>query len=100
MATYTFTAFLEETLLQGQNGSSIGTGDVFTMPANADAEFTVTDNDGTLSGDYYNNEQGDDTSGQTADITINGELIFDDAKIYAEQYHVLQGSDGNYYYLV
>ena len=100
MATYTFTAFTEEDLLQGVNGSSIGSGDTFTMPANATTEFVVTDNDGYLSGDYYNNEVGDDSSGQTADITVNGEQVFNDVKIYAERYHVLQDQDGNYFYMI
>ena len=100
MSTFTFTALLEEDLLQGVNGSSIGYGDTFVMPDGATVEMIVTDDDNRLSGDYYSNENGDDYSGQTADININGEQVFDDAKIYAESYHVLQGSDGYYYYMI
>lgn len=100
MSTFTFTALLEEDLLQGVNGSSIGYGDTFVMPDGATVEMIVTDDDNRLSGDRYANEYGDDYSGQTADININGEQVFDDAKIYAESYHVLQGSDGYYYYMI
>ncbi|MEM7210671.1 MAG: Ig-like domain-containing protein [Pseudomonadota bacterium] len=100
MSTFTFTALLESELLQGVNGSSIGTGDTFVMPDGATVEMIVSDDDSLLSGDYYSNENGDDSSGQTADINIDGELAFDDVKIYAESYHVLQGSDGNYYYMI
>ncbi len=98
--TYEFTAFTEADLLQGVNGGSIGCGDVFTMPAGATTCFTVEDNDGTLSGDACRNESGDDRSYQTADIEVNGEPVFGDVKIYAEQYHVLSGSDGKTYYLI
>lgn len=98
--TYEFTAFTEADLLQGVNGKSIGCGDTFTMPATATTCFTVTDDDGSLSGDKYNNEYGDDCSFQTADIVVNGDQVFDDVRIYAEQYHVLQGSDGQYYYMI
>lgn len=100
MTTFNFTGFTEADLLQGTNGSSIGYGDVFTMPGSATTEFSVYDNDGTLSGDYYNNENGDDNTGQTADISVNGVQVFDDVKIYAESYHVLLGSDGKYYYMM
>ena len=100
MSTYTFTALLEADLLQGVNGTSINIGDAFVMPEGATVEFVVTDDDYTLSGDYYNNEYGDDATQQTADITVNGELVFDDVRIYAEQYHVLLGSDGQYYYMM
>ena len=98
--TYEFTAFTEADLLQGVNGGSIGCGDTFTMPGSATTCFTVKDDDSGLSGDYYNNEYGDDCYFQTADIEVDGQQVFDDVKIYAEQYHVLQGSDGNYYYLI
>ena len=100
MTTFSFTALLEADLLQGVNGSSIGSGDIFVMPENATVEIIVTDNDDALSGDRYANEQGDDTSGQTADIVIGDELVFDDAKIYSECYHILEGSDGNTYYMI
>ncbi|MEO1495091.1 MAG: SdrD B-like domain-containing protein [Pseudomonadota bacterium] len=97
---FEFTAFTEADLLQGTNGNSIGNCDSFTMPGSATVCFSVTDNDTTLSGDRYYNESGDDRSFQTADITVDGSQIFDDVKIYAEQYHVLHGSDGKTYYLI
>lgn len=98
--TYEFTAFTEADLLQGVNGGSINCGDVFTMPASATTCFTVKDDDGALSGDAYRNESGDDRSYQTADIEVNGEPVMGGVKIYAEQYHVLHGSDGKTYYLI
>ncbi len=97
---FEFTAFTEADLLQGTNGNSIGNCDSFTMPGSATVCFSVTDNDTTLSGDRYYNESGDDRSFQTADITVDGSQVFDDVKIYAEQYHVLHGSDGKTYYLI
>ena len=100
MSTFSFTALLEADLLQGVNGNSIGTGDVFVMPTNATVEMIVTDNDDALSGDRYNNEYGDDQSGQTADIIIEDQMVFDDARIYSECYHILEGSDGKTYYMI
>lgn len=98
--TYEFTAFTEADLLQGVNGKSIGCGDVFTMPASATTCFSVKDNDTTMSGDACNNEKGDDSSYQTADIEVDGVQVFDNMKIYAESYHVLEGSDGKTYYMI
>ncbi len=98
--TYEFTAFTEADLLQGSNGHSIGRCDSFTMPGSASTCFEVTDNDSFLSGDRYHNEAGDDHSFQTADITVGGDQVFNDVKIYAESYHVLHGSDGKTYYMI
>lgn len=98
--SYEFTAFTEADLLQGVNGGSIGCGDVFTMPSNPSTCFTVTDDDGSLSGDKYRNEAGDDCSYQTASIEVDGVMVETNAKIYAESYHVLHGSDGKTYYMI
>ena len=98
--TFEFTAFTEADLLQGTNGGSIGCGDTFTMPTAATTCFEVADDDRYLSGDACYNESGDDRSHQTANIEVNGETVYDDAKIYAEQYHKLYGSDGKTYYLI
>jgi len=98
--TNEFTAFAEADLLQGVNGGSIGCGDVFTMPTNPTVCFSVTDDDGSLSGDKYRNEAGDDCSYQTASIEVDGVMVETNAKIYAESYHVLHGSDGKTYYMI
>ena len=97
--TYEFTAYTEADLLKAGD-HNLGVGDKFTVPSSATACFSVVDNDRTLSGDAYYNEKGDDTSYQTAGIEVNGEKVFDNAKIYAEKYFVLCGSDGKYYYLI
>lgn len=97
MTSYSFTAFTEADLLQGVNGSAIGCGDTFEMPASATVCIDVWDNDATLSGDSWCNENANDGWGQNATITGapgNGR------QIYAEQYHVLKGSDGKIYYLI
>ena len=97
--TYEFSALTGADVLNGSD-TELSCGDVFNMPGSATACITVTDNDGTLSGDAYRNEWGDDTSWQIADITVDGALIHDDRKIYAEEYYVLHDQDGNCYYLV
>jgi len=62
--TYEFTAFTEDALLEAGsgNGSNLGYGDSFTMPATADTTFVVTDNDQYLSGDSRRNENSNDRS--------------------------------------
>ncbi|SFA70733.1 Cna protein B-type domain-containing protein [Poseidonocella pacifica] len=91
---FEFSAFTEADLLQSTNGSSIGCGDSFTMPGAATVCISTKDNDSTLSGDHYENAT--DGSGQKA--TIDGAAT--GAQMYAESYHVLRGSDGQYYYLI
>ena len=94
---YEFTAFTEADFLgQGGNGSSIGCGDTFTMPGAATVCISTWDNDGSLSGDSYCNENANDSTGQKA--TIDGAAL--GAQMYAESYHVLQGSDGKTYYMI
>jgi len=94
---YEWTALTEADLLdQGGNGSSIGCGDVFTMPGSATVCMSTRDNDYSLSGDNYQNENANDQSGQWA--KIDGEPV--GGQMYAESYHVLQGSDGQTYYMI
>ena len=95
----------EFTALTGAELLSVGDvnlscGDSFTMPTGASTCFTVTDNDASLSGDARYNETGDDRSWQIADIEVDGVLTHEGAKIYAEEYYVLHGSDGRCYYMV
>ena len=70
------------------------------MPAGATAHLSVTDNDTTLSGDGCRNETGDDRSYQFADITVDGQVVEHQAKIYAEEYYVLRDQSGKTYKLV
>ena len=89
---YEFTAFTEADFLgQGGNGSSIGRGDSFTMPGSATVTMSTWDNDSTLSGDNYCNENANDRSGQKA--MVDGARV--GSQMYAESYHVLKGSDGS-----
>lgn len=100
--TYEFTAFTEDALLSAGsgNGSNLGNGDSFTMPASADATFSVTDNDPYLSGDSRRNENSNDRSYQTATITVDGEEVGNGGQIYGEQYFWVWGSSGNWYMLL
>ncbi len=94
---YEFTAFTEADFLgQGGNGSSIGRGDSFTMPGSATVTMSTWDNDSTLSGDTYCNENANDRSGQKA--MVDGARV--GSQMYAESYHVLKGSDGKIYYMI
>ncbi|MDP5220671.1 SdrD B-like domain-containing protein [Ruegeria sp. 2205SS24-7] len=94
---YEWTAITEADLLdQGGNGSSIGCGDSFTMPASATVCMSTKDNDYSLSGDSCRNENANDWSGQQA--YIDGEAV--GGQMYAESYHVLKGSDGQTYYMI
>ncbi|MEM1299849.1 MAG: Ig-like domain-containing protein [Pseudomonadota bacterium] len=97
--TYEFSALTGADVLQGSD-TELSCGDCFTMPTSATACIEVTDNDGSLSGDAYNNEWGDDHSWQIADIKVDGNLVHDDQKIYAEEYYVLHDQNGNCYYMV
>lgn len=92
---YEFTAFTEADFLgQGGNGSSIGCGDSFTMPGSATVTLSTWDNDSKLSGDCRDNAT--DHHGQNA--YVDGART--GGQMYAEQYHVLKGSDGKKYYLI
>lgn len=100
--TYEFTAFTEDALLNAGsgNGSNLGYGDSFTMPTSADVTFAVTDDDPYLSGDSQNNENANDSSYQTATITIDGEEVGNGGQVYGEQYFWVQGSSGNWYVMI
>ncbi|MEO0656047.1 MAG: SdrD B-like domain-containing protein [Pseudomonadota bacterium] len=91
---YQFTAYTEADLLQGKNGSSIGSGDKFTMPGSASVTMSTSDNGRYLSGD--DDDQALDSTGQEAHV--DGQRV--GGKMYAEKYHVLYGSDGKKYYLI
>ena len=95
--TYEFTAFTEDALLEAGsgNGSNLGYGDSFTMPATADTTFVVTDNDQYLSGDSRRNENSNDRSYQTATITVDGEEAGNGGQVYGEKYFWVWGSSGN-----
>ena len=96
---YEFTAFAGSDLLT-QGDTQLSCGDTFTVPFSATACITVSDNDSKLSGDAWRNEQGDDRSGQIADIEVDGQLVSDSVKIYAERYTVVQDQNGKCYYLI
>ncbi len=101
MSTYEIGAFSEQQLLDlGNNGSNIGYGDTFTMPSSTDTLIIVWDNDNYLSGDSYNNENSNDSYGQNATVTTNGVVQTDGNQIYAESYHWVWGSDGNWYIMI
>lgn len=93
-----WTAFTEADLLGAGtgNGHSIGRGDSFTMPGSATVTMSTWDNDSSLSGDSWNNENANDSSGQYA--RVDGARV--GSQMYAESYHVLHGSDGKTYYLI
>ncbi|MEM6637427.1 MAG: tandem-95 repeat protein [Pseudomonadota bacterium] len=95
---FEFTSLLGSQIL-GPGATSLSVGDTFSMPVNASASVIVKDNDRHLSGDFFRNERGDDRSGQIAEIRV-GDSVIDDAKIYAEQYHVLRDQSGQKYFLV
>jgi hypothetical protein len=92
---YEWTAFREADLLKSGD-TNLGCGDSFVMPASATVCMTTWDNDATLSGDEYCDENATDSSGQLA--TIDGARR--GCQLYAESYHVLKGSDGKTYYLI
>lgn len=92
---YEFTAFTEADLLQGGD-TNLNRGDSFVMGGGASTCISTWDNDRTLSGDSYRNENSNDSSGQYA--SVDGARV--GGQMYAENYHVLTGSDGNTYYLI
>lgn len=92
---YEWTAFREADLLK-PGDTNLNCGDTFVMPASATVCMSTWDNDGTLSGDEYCNENASDRTGQLA--TVDGARV--GSQMYAESYHVLKGSDGKIYYLI
>ncbi|EAQ01932.1 hypothetical protein OB2597_00905 [Pseudooceanicola batsensis HTCC2597] len=95
---YEWTAYTEADLLGDHNGKSIDCGDTFPMPGSATVCMSTYDNDGYLSGDssWWSDDKATDSTGQKAYIDGGRE----GGQLYAEQYHVLKGSDGKYYYLI
>ena len=97
-----FTAFdLSDLQAAGVNGS-VGCGDTFTMPGSATVSFDVTDDDGSLSGDwfYWWNDNAIDRSFQTASIEKDGEEVGNGRQIYAEKYFAVTDENGNHYIMV
>ncbi|MEO1492827.1 MAG: Ig-like domain-containing protein [Pseudomonadota bacterium] len=99
LQTYEFTALTGYAILD-PGDTELGCGDSFSMPVSADACVAVTDNDGTLSGDAWCNEYGDDYSFQIADITVDGALVHEGERVYAEEVYSLYDEHGNCYWLV
>ncbi|MGB0852123.1 MAG: Ig-like domain-containing protein, partial [Pikeienuella sp.] len=102
MATYELSAFTEQELLDAGsgNGSNLGVGDSFTMPADNDAVISVWDNDGRLSGDSRWNENSTDKYGQIASITVDGVEVGNGGQIYAEKFFWVCDDAGNWYILL
>ncbi|MEQ9124217.1 MAG: hypothetical protein RIM80_16830, partial [Alphaproteobacteria bacterium] len=96
---YSFSALTGADLLPA-GASTLSVGDSLQMAYSATAQFTVTDNDGGLSGDARSDEAADDRTGQNADIVVDGVLVHDDVEIYAEQVYILLGSDYRLYFAV
>ena len=94
---YEWTAFREADLLKGKD-TNFSKGDSFTM-GTASVTMSTYDNDSTLSGgktDWWCRTYSADQYGQ--DATVENCRV--GCKMYAERYHVLQGSDGKTYYLI
>ena len=76
--------------------SNFSTGDSFTY-GGADATMYVYDNDGGLAGDNGANEQGTDS--QNGWVQEDGQWT-EAGNVYWEGYYVMQGSDGQKYYMI
>ncbi len=83
-STYEFTA-LSENALVGDGSIAVGT--TFTVPSDANARISVSDDESNLGGDLRLNEHADDlhVSGATIE-DFNGTHIGNGDKIYGEQY--------------
>ena len=95
---FAWTAFTEADLLaNGKNGHDFGMGDSFVMQ-HATVTMSTFDNDSKLSGDSWYDwyDKSEDRSGQNAHI--DNKAV--GCKMFAEQYHVLHGSDGKTYYMI
>ena len=101
--TYEFTAFSEDALLDAGsgNGSRIGTGDCFTMPASAELEISVKDDDRYLSGDGCWDDKASDSRGQKAEISdCDGNSFGNGGQIYAEKYFWVCDQNGKWYVMI
>ena len=95
---YEWTAFTEADLLaSGKNGCDFGIGDSFVM-SQPSVKMSTYDDDSKLSGDSWYDwyDYSEDRSGQ--DGYVDGKAA--GCKMFAEQYHVLHGSDGKTYYMI
>lgn len=95
---YEWSAFTEADLLKnGQNGCDFGKGDSF-VAGSPTVKMSTYDDDAKLSGgdSWWWKTYAEDSSGQ--DGYVNGCRV--GCQMYAEQYHVLKGSDGKTYYLI
>ncbi|SNR67067.1 SdrD B-like domain-containing protein [Paracoccus sediminis] len=95
---YEWSAFTEADLLKnGKNGHDFGKGDSF-VAGSATVKMSTYDNDAKLSGgdSWWWKAWSEDGSGQ--DGYVNNART--GSRMYAEQYHVLKGSDGKTYYLI
>ncbi|WP_417525055.1 hypothetical protein [Marinovum sp.] len=100
MPTFSFTA-LAETDLTLNGSSNFFVGDTLLMPDAPTLTITVTDDDGSLSGDNLTSEQADDTTGQTATITdADGVEQGNGGQIYGEAYFWVSDSAGTLYCLI
>ena len=97
MQTYSFTGYATADLF---SDGHIASHAVFTQPDAPTLAYSVSDNDSRLSGDAYRNEKGDDTSGQHAEITRDGEEVGNGGRLYAERAWYVHGDDGETYVLV
>ena len=89
---FEWSAFTEADLLKnGKNGCDFGKGDSF-VAGSPTVKMSTYDNDSKLSGgdSWWWNTWAEDSSGQ--DGYVNGCKV--GCQMYAEQYHVLKGSDG------
>lgn len=95
---YEWSAFTEADLLKnGKNGCDFGKGDSF-VAGSPTVRMTTYDNDSRLSGgdSWWWNTWAEDSTGQ--DGYVGGCKV--GYQMYAQQYHILKGSDGKTYYLL
>ena len=96
---YEWSAFTEADLLaNGKNGTDFGRGDSFVV-GQPTTKMSTYDDDSTLSGastSWLFGKGATDSWGQ--DAYVNGCRV--GCQMYAEQYHVLTGSNGKTYYMI
>ena len=99
--TYEFTAFTAADLAGTGFDGYFNHGDSFTLPAGGpSACVTITDNDASLSGDSWCNENANDHSGQAGSVLVDGVETSAGRQLYAERVIQFNGDDGKTYYLV
>jgi len=95
---FNFTAYAADQIIS--DGAFLDIGSTFSVLDGPCASIVVVDNDTVLSGDAYRNEIGDDSYGQRANISENGEVVLSNVRIYAEQAYTLHDANGNSYTLI